>query len=71
MTRTFTLDASDMRRLNEWLAEHDKTCVHANPLRQGAAGGRLTYEFAPTSLGMVTKVECACGGACDLTDWDM
>lgn len=71
MTRTFTLDASDMRRLNEWLAEHDKTCVFADRFKQGAAGGRLTYEFTPMSLGLVTKVLCACGDACDLTDWDM
>ena len=36
----------------------------------GAIGGRLTYSFTPTGLGLVTKVKCACGEFIDLTGYE-
>lgn len=67
---TFSLDDSQIEAMLAWKAEHDKTCPFADRLKQGAAGGRFTYEFTPTSLGMVTKVVCGCGGVHDMSDWD-
>lgn len=65
----FSLDDTQRLALIVWLTEHDKACRFADPAKQGASGGRLTYSFTPTSLGTVTKVGCACGGECDLTDY--
>lgn len=36
----------------------------------GAAGGGLTYQFSPTSLGMVTKVIYLDRFTLDLTDYE-
>jgi hypothetical protein len=39
-------------------------------LPQGAAGGAITYTFTPTMIGLVIKVQCACGAEEDVTDYD-
>lgn len=67
---TFSLDTTQRALLAKWLSEHDKSCVFADRLKQGAAGGRLTYEFTPTSLGEVAMVKCACGEGYNLTNYD-
>ncbi len=66
----FQLGEYERKALTVWLGEHDKTCKFADRSKQGACGGRLTYCFTPTSIGMVTKIECACGGEVNVTDWD-
>lgn len=71
MRQIFELDAKDCAKLDAFLKAHDKKCPFANPHRQGAIGGRLTYSFTPTSLGVVAKVQCACGqGDIDLSDYE-
>jgi len=54
------------KKYRKWYEEHNKTC----PLYQndGAIGGRLTYCFTPTSLGVITVVKCGCGEELNLTD---
>jgi len=66
----FTLDEDKLKKIGEWLNEHDKTCKFASRLSQGACGGRLSYMFTPTDIGVVTKVKCACGEEKDLTDYE-
>jgi hypothetical protein len=66
---TFKIDEAEARKLGEWLPEHDKNCRHAGGKNSGAIGGRLSYLFTPTSIGVVVKVMCACGGECDITDY--
>lgn len=58
-----------------WTEEHNKTCPYfddgtsfASP--QGAIGGRMTFEFTITGLGVISKVKCACGKDVDLTQYD-
>lgn len=34
----------------------------------GAIGGRWTWSFTPTSIGLIVKIKCACGAEEDLTD---
>jgi len=71
----FDMSPSDTLLINDWLADHNKTCkfyddgsTASNPC--GAIGGRLTYSFTPTGLGTVVVVMCACGAKLDLTDVD-
>lgn len=54
-----------MSKLEAWASSHQCTITY-----EGAIGGKYTYMFAPTSLGMVTKVECACGAIIDVTDYN-
>ena len=67
---TFSLDDSKRSPLAKWLKEHDETCRYAALMKQGAIGGRLTYSFTPTHLGVIVKVQCSCGEECDVTDYD-
>ena len=67
----FQLDKDEITRLNEWYAEHKKTCRYGKPENQGAIGGALTFSFTQTSIGCVTEVRCACGAEEDLTDYKM
>ena len=36
----------------------------------GAIGGRMTYHFTPTGLGVITAISCACGDERDLTEFE-
>lgn len=61
--------------MNEWLVGHNKSCKYhddgsqvSNPI--GAIGGRLTYCFTPTGLGMITEVKCACGEEINVTEYE-
>jgi hypothetical protein len=46
----FDLDKEQLEKLAEWKGKHTKAFV-------GAIGGRYTYSFSPTSLGVVVKVK--------------
>ena len=62
--------ANELMVLSEvWLVEHDKRCPFSKKNQEGAIGGRLTYKFTPTRLGLVIKMACACGEETDLTDY--
>lgn len=58
---TFELTDKDNEEAKVWLDEHDKTCRFKDRSSQGAAGGRLTYSFTPTGIGLMKKISCACG----------
>ena len=66
----FEITTEENKQISDWLKEHNKTCEFTNPENQGAIGGRLTYCFTPTGLGLVTKVKCACGGEKNVTNYD-
>ena len=68
------LDEQTIKKLLNWLEQHDCKLLK-NPdgsFKIGAIGGRFTYSFTPTSLGVVIKVKCACEQEIDVTfyeDW--
>ncbi len=66
----YQLGKEELAKLEVWLEDHNKTCSLAKVENQGAIGGRLTYYFTETGLGVVVKVLCACGASCDLSDYD-
>lgn len=61
----FTISLEDCLRLIEWDKDHECTLT-----TQGAIGGRITYEFTPTGLGLITVVRCACGDKINLTNFE-
>ncbi len=65
----FELDEDEKNTMYNWLKKHNKTCKYSNPHVQGAIGGRSSYIFTPTSLGITTKVKCACNEEICLTDY--
>jgi len=67
--KKFIVDGKQVEKLEKWLKRHDKTCpCKKNPT---AIGGRLTYRFTPTGVGVAVQVHCLCGKKVDLTpdDW--
>jgi len=69
----FSLTKEQLQRISDWMDTHDKE-KHIQPGEKfryaGAIGGAYTYEFTPTSLGVVEKVRCACGDHIDVSDYD-
>jgi hypothetical protein len=64
-TAMFWVDEDQLKKLNDFASNHK--C----PMRyHGAIGGALTYSFAPTTLGVVVKVTCACGAEVDVSDYE-
>jgi hypothetical protein len=63
------MDFSFSKEQNEryiiWYKKHRRKCPIEN---SGAIGGKYSYIFTPTSLGVITIVKCACGEELDLTD---
>ena len=59
--------------IDRWVREHD-AARHLPPGRTfrfaGAIGGAYTYEFTPTTIGVVTTVRCSCGDSLDVSDYD-
>ncbi len=71
----FQTDDHNNEQIGEWLQAHAESCKYWQPdnrglLPQGASGGSVTYCFTPTTLGLVTHVQCACGEKQDVTDYD-
>lgn len=62
--RIFTLSDEQVSKALHWEITHNCTIVYA-----GAAGGKITYQFTPNSIGMVEKVVCVCGEEVDMTDY--
>jgi len=71
----FFISYHELKSLHEWKAEHDKVCPlyddGINPTSPvGAIGGRTSYKFTPTGLGVAVSVECACGESKNITDYE-
>lgn len=65
----FTISVEQLLKIEAWLEKHDKKCMFGDSRRCGAIGGRLRYIFIPTSLGVISKVMCACKVEIDVTDY--
>ncbi len=63
----FNLTKEQQEQLAVWEHKHKDACTMKY---FGAIGGRYTYSFTPTSLGVVFTVECSCGEKKDLTEYD-
>lgn len=62
--REFHLTDADLQKISEWSAGLPREY-------SGAIGGRLTFEFTPTSIGTIVKVrDYHSGQELDITDYD-
>lgn len=70
----FYLDEYEQKELDKWNAEHYPRCTMGGGSDSispcGAIGGRLTYCFTPTDLGITTVIKCACGEEVNVTNFD-
>lgn len=66
LRRGFPISASEQKAIKEWQEKHE-TEVHGlktlgnNPHAVGIIGGRYTYHFIPTSIGISGTIQCSCG----------
>lgn len=62
----FSFDSKQTVDVENWIYQHPCKVLD----NQGAVGGRITFSFTPTQLGVVEKVSCACGAEIDVTDYE-
>lgn len=69
---TFGLFKEQDEALRTWMGQHDEE--HVDPKRGhlygGAIRGGYTYEFTPTSIGVVVRCRCSCGESVDVSAYD-
>lgn len=64
MMELFSVTDEQLKKINVFVHKH---CMCG---KRSAIGGAITYEFAPTSLGVVVKVKCHCGANIDVSDYE-
>lgn len=66
------LDEKQTALMSEWARKNDEEWLKDHPtFNVGAIGGRYTFSFTPTSLGMVIEVtDNLVNNSLDLTDYD-
>jgi hypothetical protein len=52
--------------------DYQKTWKHRckRKVNAGPIGGRMTYEFTPTGVGVIVLAKCMCGWEKNLTDYE-
>lgn len=63
--RGFPISEEEEKKIEEWQKKHIKKKhwdkEHDCPKSAGAIGGRFSYHFIPTSIGVIGEVKCSCG----------
>ena len=64
--RGFSITEEEHRNIRDWMKEHDEKVHKLDTLEKkmragGAIGGRYSYHFIPTSIGVIGTVRCTCG----------
>ena len=67
--RFFGLYKEQSEAIEQWLTDHIKEKHGDKKEYHGAIGGAYTYEFTPTSLGIVTVFKCYCGDGVNVSDY--
>lgn len=69
----FTLSEEEMKSALIFINNHNcglKTDPKTGTKKTGAIGGKTSYRFTPTSIGVAVTVLCACGKEENVTDYD-
>ena len=65
---TFTVAPSELEAVNKWVLEQMKNHPHPGT----TIGGRFSYRFTPTGLGVgVEIIDNLTGGSENVTDYDL
>lgn len=74
----FSLDVEETQKYLAWEAAHHtkQNCKFFDDGKSpicpvGAIGGRVSFRFTITGVGVIVVVECACGDKKDLTNYDL
>ena len=64
--RGFPISEQEQEAIEKWKKKHDEevhgfTTVKLRLKAGGCCGGRYTYRFVPTSIGISGKIICSCG----------
>ena len=59
MHRGFSISEEEDDAICKWIEHHNQEVHHGQPA--GALGGRYTYCFCPTSIGVIGTIRCNCG----------
>ena len=57
LTRGFPVSLKEQTSINSWIREHDRR-MHTRSVSNGAIGGRFSYHFVPTSIGVFGTIQC-------------
>lgn len=73
--RGFPINEDEEVAIKQWEEDHDRdvhglTTLDLRCKAGGCSGGRYTYKFVPTSLGVIGKVVCSCGAEFQFQDFD-
>ena len=64
-SRGFPISKNEEASIERWKDSHIRKkhwdTKKKSPKYAGAIGGRFTYQFIPTSIGIVGEVKCECG----------
>lgn len=68
---SYNLSPKEAEKAETWQTQHE--CMYSpgpDGLPQtGPIGGRWSFVFTPTSIGVAVEVRCACGAEEDITDY--
>ena len=54
----FKLCKSEIKQVDDWIKKHNEECTCKD---QTTIGGKYTFNFTPTGIGLFISVKCACG----------
>ncbi len=64
MSKQFCLNDKQLEQIKAWASKHEKVYT-------GAIGGRYTYTFTPTSVGMIVNViDCVTKEKLDISNYE-
>jgi len=64
----FEMNHKEKIEANKCINEHNKECELVKNDINAAIGGRISYTFTSTGLGVACGVKCACGWHKECTD---
>ena len=62
----FPMTEEEVQKADKWTKEHTESAHKGESF--GAIGGQYTYEFTPTSIGVLCGLRCSCGAHITLTN---
>ena len=66
----FSISEEEQQAIHNWIEKHRED-HKVGLFATGAIGGRWTYEFTPTGLGVITIIRCnLCKAEKNVTDFD-